>query len=127
MEYPIHTEILASREGTGCVVHSHAESVVAFAATGMSLRAIGHEGTLFTPPDVARYTDTGDLIRTPELGVDVARAMGDRNALLIPQHGFVRAGPDHAHRGHDGGPARQGLPDAAHRGRGRDWLPLVPR
>lgn len=94
LEYPIHTEILAARAGTGCVVHSHAESVVAFAATGMALRAIGHEGTLFTPPAVARYTDTGDLIRTPEMGADVAAALGDRNALLIPHHGFVTAGPD---------------------------------
>ncbi|WP_243711033.1 class II aldolase/adducin family protein [Actinomadura sp. KC216] len=35
LEYPIHTEIMAARRDAGAVVHSHAESAVAFAATGL--------------------------------------------------------------------------------------------
>lgn len=93
-EYPIHTEVLAARPDVGAVVHTHAEAAVTFGATEMALRPIGHEGTLFTPPDIARYTVTGDLIRTPEMGASVAEALGDRNALLLVNHGIVTVGPD---------------------------------
>lgn len=93
-EYPIHTEVLVRRADVGAVVHAHAEAAVTFAATGMELRPIGHEGSLFTPPGVARYTATGDLIRTPEMGASVAEALGERNALLLVNHGIVTVGPD---------------------------------
>lgn len=93
-EYPIHTEVMAARPDVGSVVHTHAASAVAFAATDGPLRPISHEGTLFVPPDVARFTKTGDLILTRELGEAVAQALGDRNALLLVNHGIVTAGPD---------------------------------
>lgn len=93
-EYPIHTEVLAARPDVGAVVHTHAEAAVTFGATGMVLRPIGHEGTLFTPPALARYSVTADLIRTPEMGASVAEALGDRNALLLVNHGVVTVGPD---------------------------------
>lgn len=94
LEYPIHTEIMAARPDVGAVVHSHAESAVAFAATGLTLHPVGHEGTLFWPPDIARFTATGDLIRDRALGEAVAEAIGDRNALLLHRHGLVTTGPD---------------------------------
>ncbi|QFG23032.1 class II aldolase/adducin family protein [Actinomadura sp. WMMB 499] len=94
LEYPIHTEIMAVRPDVGAVVHSHAESAVAFAATGLPLLPVGHEGTLFWPPDIARFTATGDLVRDRALGAAVAAAIGDRNALLLHRHGLVTAGPD---------------------------------
>lgn len=93
-EFPIHTEVLAARPDVGAVVHTHAEGAVAFGATGMPLRPIGHDGTLFTPPDIARYSTTSDLIRNPELGATVAQALGERNALLLVNHGIVTVGPD---------------------------------
>jgi L-ribulose-5-phosphate 4-epimerase len=93
-EYPIHTEVLAARPDVGAVVHTHAPHAVAFAALDVPLRPISHEGTLFVPPDVARFTKTGDLILTPELGDDVARSLSDRNALLLVNHGIVATGPD---------------------------------
>jgi L-fuculose-phosphate aldolase len=94
LEYPIHTEIMAARPDVGAVVHSHAESAVAFAATGLTLLPVGHEGTLFWPPDIARFTRTGDLIRDRALGAAVAESLGDRNALLLHRHGLVTVGPD---------------------------------
>ncbi|WP_141585218.1 class II aldolase/adducin family protein [Actinomadura sp. WMMA1423] len=94
LEYPVHTEIMAARPDVGAVVHSHAESAVAFAATGLPLHPVGHEGTLFWPPDIARFTATGDLIRDRALGGAVAEAIGDRNALLLHRHGLVTTGPD---------------------------------
>jgi ribulose-5-phosphate 4-epimerase/fuculose-1-phosphate aldolase len=93
-EYPIHTELMAAAPLVGAVVHTHAPAAVAFAALDVPLRPISHEGTLFVPPDIARFTKTGDLILTSALGADVAAAMGDRNALLLVNHGIVTAGPD---------------------------------
>lgn len=93
-EYPIHTEIMRARPDVHCVVHTHAPHAVAFAALAQPLRPISHEGTFFVPPDIARFTKTGDLILTRELGEAVAAALGSRNALLLVHHGIVTAGPD---------------------------------
>lgn len=93
-EYPIHLEVFARRADVGAVAHTHAASAVAFAALEVPLRPISHEATLFVPPDIARFTGTGDLILTQELGAAVAEALGDRNALLLGNHGIVTVGPD---------------------------------
>src|SRR4051794_16998947 len=94
IEYPIHTELMRARPDVNAVVHTHAPWSVAFAATGQPLRPISHEGTLFAPPDVARFTETGDLIRTAELGGSVAATVGDRTAALLVHHGIVTCGAD---------------------------------
>jgi ribulose-5-phosphate 4-epimerase/fuculose-1-phosphate aldolase len=93
-EYPIHTEVMAARPDVGSVVHTHAPEAVALAATGHPLRPISHEATLFVPPEIARFTKTGDLILTSALGHDVAEALGERNALMLVNHGIVTVGPD---------------------------------
>jgi ribulose-5-phosphate 4-epimerase/fuculose-1-phosphate aldolase len=92
IEVPIHTEVLSARPDVGSVVHCHPGHAIAFAATGEPLRALSHEGCLFTPPDIARFTLTGDLIRTPELGRDLAGCLGLRNAVFLPHHGIVTVG-----------------------------------
>lgn len=91
LEYHIHTEVLRARPDVAAVIHSHPEAAVTLAAAGLPLQPLGHEGTYFTPPDIARFTETGDLIRNPELGRSVASALGDRNAVLLVNHGIVVA------------------------------------
>lgn len=93
-EYPIHTELARARVDVGASVHTHAPHAVAFAALGVPLLAVSHEGTLFSPPDVPRFHETGDLILTPELGSRVAATVSDRNAVLLVNHGIVTCGPD---------------------------------
>jgi len=46
------------------------------------------------PPDVPRFTETTDLIRTPELGQHVAAALGTCSAVFLVNHGIVTVGPD---------------------------------
>jgi L-fuculose-phosphate aldolase len=82
VEYPIHTELMRARPEVHSVVHAHAPHAVAFAALG----------AIFVPPDVARFTQTGDLITTPALGRALAAAVGGRNAALMVHHGIVTAG-----------------------------------
>jgi len=93
-EYPIHTELMRARADVASVVHTHAPWAVAFASTEEPLRPVSHEGTLFVPPGPARFTKTGDLILTPELGRDLAAAVGERNAAFMVHHGIVTCGPD---------------------------------
>jgi L-ribulose-5-phosphate 4-epimerase len=93
-EYPIHTELMRARPDVGAVVHTHAPWSVAFASTAEPLRPVSHDGTLFVPPDIARFTRTGDLILTPELGRDLAATVADRNAALMVHHGIVTCGAD---------------------------------
>jgi len=94
LEYPIHTELMRVRPDVQSVVHVHAPHAVGFAALEHPLRPVSHEGTLFVPPDIARFTKTGDLIVTRELGVALAGTVGARNAALMVHHGIVTAGPD---------------------------------
>src|SRR5207245_11293268 len=92
VEYPIHTEIIRARREVNSVVHAHALHAVAFASLQVPLRPISHEGGLFVPPDIARFTKTGDLILTRELREALAHTLGGRNAALMAHHGLVPAG-----------------------------------
>ena len=94
IEYPIHTEIMARRADVGAVVHSHSDAANAFSALDEPLRPLNHAGSLFSYPDVPRFTLTGGLIRSRELGQALADALGDAPACLMPQHGLVAAGAD---------------------------------
>jgi L-fuculose-phosphate aldolase len=91
IEYPIHTEIMRARPDVNCVIHTHSQSANAFSSTDQLLRPLSHDACYFVPPAIHRFTQTGDLIRTRELGQDLAAALGDRNAILIPNHGMVLA------------------------------------
>jgi L-ribulose-5-phosphate 4-epimerase len=94
VEFPIHTEIMAARSDVGCVVHTHSEAVNAFASLERDLHPISHDGVPFAYPQLPRFTETGALIATSELGRSLATALGEANAILIPNHGAVTVGPD---------------------------------
>ena len=93
-EYPIHTEVMTARDDVRSVIHTHSPAAVALGSLGVPLRAISHEANLFVPPDLARFSETGDLVLTAELGRRVAAALGDRNACLLVNHGVVVAAAD---------------------------------
>ncbi len=93
-EYPIHTEVMRARVDVGSVIHTHSPAAVALGALGVPLRPVSHEANLFVPPDIARFTETGDLVLSTELGHGVAAALGARNACLLVNHGVVVVGPD---------------------------------
>jgi L-fuculose-phosphate aldolase len=94
IEYPIHTEIMAARPDVGSVVHTHSPAANEFAALDVPLRPLDHAGSLFCYPDIPRFTLTGGLIKTRELGAALAGALEDARACLMPQHGIVAVGPD---------------------------------
>ncbi|WP_246126916.1 class II aldolase/adducin family protein [Embleya hyalina] len=96
IEFPIHTEIMAARADVGCVVHTHAPALSAFASLDVPLLPISHDGVPFCDPQLPRFADTGALIATDSLGAALAEALGDANACLMPRHGAVTVGPDAA-------------------------------
>ncbi|MGI5169053.1 class II aldolase/adducin family protein [Spirillospora sp. CA-253888] len=93
-ECHIHLEILRRNPALQCSVHTHAQAAVAFAALAVPLLPVSHEGTLFGGADVPRFTRTGGLVETPELGRELAEVLGDAPAALLPRHGLVAAGAD---------------------------------
>jgi L-fuculose-phosphate aldolase len=94
LEYPIHTEVMDRRPDVGCVVHTHAPALAAFASLDQPLRPISHDGVPFA--HLPRFTGTGALIASADLGRALAETLGDANAVLMPNHGAVTAGPDPA-------------------------------
>jgi L-ribulose-5-phosphate 4-epimerase len=94
IEYPIHTEIMRLRPDVGATVHTHAPALTAFACLDVPLLPISHDGVLFSDPPVPRFTRTGALIATADLGAALADALGDGPACLMPNHGAVTVGPD---------------------------------
>jgi len=87
----IHSEIYKARADVGCVVHTHPPYAIALSGSGRPVKALSQAGALFRG-DAGVYDDTIALIRSPELGAGVARALGSGRAVLLKNHGVVVAG-----------------------------------
>ncbi|WP_218007589.1 class II aldolase/adducin family protein [Nocardia vinacea] len=94
LEFPIHTEILSRRTDIGAVVHTHAPALSAFSSLQRDLLPISHDAVPFAYPQLPRFTVTGALIATQDLGRALAEELGDANGILMPHHGAVTVGAD---------------------------------
>ncbi|MFM2124332.1 MAG: hypothetical protein RL328_783, partial [Acidobacteriota bacterium] len=90
----IHAQIYKARADVKAVVHHHAPEVVSFSVSGVPLRAVAHmaaflgDGTgVFDTRPLAKNGDM--LIGNDAVGAALARAMGDRPAILLRGHGAV--------------------------------------
>ncbi|HWO41643.1 MAG TPA: class II aldolase/adducin family protein [Candidatus Eisenbacteria bacterium] len=88
----IHTEIYKARPDVNCVVHSHPPYAVALGALNQRLRPISHEGNIFYD-GLPLFDSTTALIRTPELGREVAKCLGPYRGVLMKNHGSTVVGP----------------------------------
>ena len=91
----IHSEIYKLRPEVMSVIHTHPTHAVALSATGQALRAISQPAVAFcsgTDAGVPYFTDTIDLIRTPQMGAAVARALGPASAVFLRNHGVAVVG-----------------------------------
>jgi ribulose-5-phosphate 4-epimerase/fuculose-1-phosphate aldolase len=87
----IHTEIFKARPDVQCVVHSHPPHAIALGSLSQPLRPISHEGNIFYE-GLPLFDLTTALIRTPELGVEVAKSLGKCRGLLMKNHGSTVVG-----------------------------------
>lgn len=91
-EWPIHAEIFRSRPDVNAVGHTHPFYASTFSACREQLRAVAHEGANLNGA-VTRYVGTSNLIDTPQLGRDVAEALGSAPAVLMRNHGVTFCAP----------------------------------
>ncbi|MGI8527594.1 MAG: class II aldolase/adducin family protein [Pseudolabrys sp.] len=89
-EVYIHSEIYRARDNVHCVIHSHPPYAVALSASGRPIKAYSQPGALFAG-DLGSYCDTIKLIRTPQMGAALARALGRHRAVLMKNHGVAVA------------------------------------
>jgi len=89
-EVYIHSEIYKVRPDVQSVLHTHPTYSVALSASARPLTASSQPAALFYE-GLGLYEDTINLIRTPEMGAGVARALGPHRAVLLKNHGAVTA------------------------------------
>lgn len=87
----IHTEIYKARPDVQCVVHTHAPFTTAFGSLRQPLRPISHEGSIFAG-GLPLFDYTTALIRTPELGRELAKTLGSSRGALMKNHGLAVVG-----------------------------------
>lgn len=91
----IHSEVYQRRPDVMSVIHTHPTHAVALSATGRPLLPISQPGVAFcdgADRGVPYFTETIDLIRTPEMGAGVARALGNASAVFLRNHGVAVVG-----------------------------------
>ena len=86
----IHSEIFKTRGDVNCVLHTHPAHAVALSGSGRPLACLSQPAALFHHA-LGMYDQSINLIRTPEMGAAVARALGPHRAVLLKNHGVVTA------------------------------------
>jgi L-fuculose-phosphate aldolase len=90
-ELPLHLAIYAARPEVGAVVHTHSPAATALSALVDEVPAVHYYVAMFGGPVlVAPYATYG----SPELARSAVRALRDRTACLLGNHGAVAVGPD---------------------------------
>lgn len=91
LEAVLHTEVYKVRPDVGAVIHTHPPYTTALAATGATLELLNHDAVLFKD-GLAAFDETAELITEAIQGAAVARALGDKRAVLMRGHGVLVTG-----------------------------------
>lgn len=91
-EWPLHAEIYRARKDVEAISHTHPLVATALSIAEVDIEPISHRSAYFA--DGVPVYPKPDLINRPELGVEVAWALGDKSALLLRGHGAVTVGSD---------------------------------
>ena len=97
LERFIHGEMYRQRPDVMAVVHSHADSVIAFGVTKNALRPVYHMASFLwngAPVyDIRKAQSDNDLlIRDARLGNDLAKSIGSCSCVLMRGHGMTVVG-----------------------------------
>ncbi len=90
IEYRMHLALYRSRSDINAIVHAHPLYASVFAALRKRVEPLLEELVLYLggPVEVAEYALPG----TEELAQKVLKALGDRNAVLLANHGALTCG-----------------------------------
>lgn len=89
-ETMIHAAIYEARPDVGSVVHTHQPTATAFSIGGTPIRPIYNQAAPFAPE--TPIFPSPKLICSLEDGVNLARTLGERTAVLLQGHGIVTVG-----------------------------------
>ena len=88
-EFWIHARIYAARPEVNGIVHAHPLACVSLTQIGEPHRVVHHQGGVFVD-GVPEYERIG-LIRSRELGDEVAQSLGNGPAVMMRGHGITTA------------------------------------
>ena len=96
-ERMIHGAIYEARSDVNAVVHHHAYSVVPYSVTSTELVPLTHTAAVIGAhipvwDSAERFGDTDTLVRTMEMGRDLAAKLADNTCVLMRGHGAVVVG-----------------------------------
>jgi len=91
LEAALHTEVYRARPDVRSVVHAHPPYATAFGCTDAELALLNHDAVLFKD-GLAYFDDTAELIVNREQGASVARALGEKRAIVMRGHGITVTG-----------------------------------
>ena len=92
IEYNFHIDILTSRKDINCIIHYHPIYSSVFGVIYEDIPGISEDFVQLIGDKVinCKYALPG----TRELAVNVVEGLGERNAVIIPNHGSVCVGVD---------------------------------
>ena len=92
-EWPIHAQVYRARPDVRCVLHAHPVAPVLMATLNIEVEPLDQDCAALVGK--LPVLDNGAVsISTPEVGNDVARALGKNAALLLKNHGSIVTGAD---------------------------------
>jgi L-fuculose-phosphate aldolase len=90
VETPLHIAIYQARKNVNAVIHTHSVFASAITVAGLEIPPILLDQVLFLGGEIK--ASGGALVSTDEQISGFIRALGDRSAALIPNHGAVGTG-----------------------------------
>jgi len=92
VEKVMHVSVYNSRLDVNAVIHTHSLYSTVLGVNGMELPGISEDFVQIVGDKMvcSEYALPG----TPDLARNVLRGLGNRNAVLLPNHGTVVVGPD---------------------------------
>ncbi|KAJ9224185.1 hypothetical protein DTO169C6_3545 [Paecilomyces variotii] len=89
--YMIHSAIHAARPEVNCAAHSHSIYGRAFCSLGRPLDIITQDSCAFYNDHVV-YEQFRGIVLAEEEGKEIAKALGDKKAALLQNHGLLTVG-----------------------------------
>jgi ribulose-5-phosphate 4-epimerase/fuculose-1-phosphate aldolase len=92
----IHTEIYRARPDVGAVVHTHQPTATLAGVLGQPIEPTLHVPATFVPSNPPTWPHPV-LVTSPDLGRDLAAALGDESFCHLQGHGIVSVAADIPH------------------------------
>lgn len=90
--FAIHGAIHAARDDLHCVIHTHTVAGMAIAQKAGGLRHDDFNGAILH--GAVAYHDFEGITVRPEEGARLVRSLGERNVMILRNHGLLAAGKD---------------------------------